>query len=90
MKIITEEMNFRKKMCDYAKKHGVTRAARNYHTNRRFVYRQLDKYDGTARSLALKSRRPHNHPNSHTEEERKLLKHIKHYYEFDGLAEMYI
>ena len=72
------------------KKHGVTRAARKYHTNRRFVYRQLDKYDGTARSLALKSRRPHNHPNSHTEEERKLLKHIKHYYEFDGLAEMYI
>lgn len=90
MKIITEEMNFRKKMCEYSTKHGVTRAARKYHTNRRFVYRQLKKYDGTAKSLALLSRRPHSHPNSHTQEELQMLKHIKHYYQFDGLAEMYI
>lgn len=90
MKIITEEMNFRKKMCEYAKKHGVTRASRKYHTNRKFVYRQLEKYDGTVRSLALKSRKPHSHPNAHTKEEIKLLEHINHYYRFDGLAEMYI
>lgn len=90
MKIITEEMNFRKKMCEYAIKHGVTRAARKYHTNRRFVYRQLEKYDGTVKSLVLRSRRPHTHPNAHTKEEIELLKHIKHYYKFDGLAEMYV
>lgn len=90
MKIITEEMNFRKKMCEYAIKHGVTRASRKYHTNRKFVYRQLEKYDGTVRSLALKSRKPHSHPFAHTEEEKQLLRHIKHYYKFDGLAEMYI
>lgn len=90
MKIITEEMNYRKKMCDYAIKHGVTRAARKYHTNRKFVYRQLKKYDGTRLSLSLRSRRPHNHPNAHKEREIELLKHIKHYYQFDGLAEMYM
>ncbi len=90
MKIITEEMRFRKRMCDYAIKYGVTIAARRYHTNRKFVYRQLDKYDGSVRSLALKSRKPHSHPNAHTTEEKELLKHVKHYYEFDGLAEMYV
>lgn len=90
MKIITEEMKYRKKMCEYALKHGATSSARKYHTNRRFVYRQLERFDGTVRSLALKSRRPHSHPNSHTPEELEMLQHIKHYYAFDGLAEMYV
>lgn len=90
MKIITEEMKYRQKMCEYSKKHGVSKTARKYHTNRKFVYRQLEKYDGTVKSLALKSRKPISHPNSHTKEELKLIKHVKHYYEFDGLAEMYV
>ncbi len=51
MTIITEEMRYRHKLCEYALKHGVTKTARRYHTNRQFVYRQLEKYDGTVRSL---------------------------------------
>ena len=43
MKSITEEMRFRQRLCEYALKHGVTKAARRYHTNRQFVYRQLEK-----------------------------------------------
>ena len=46
MKIITEEMRFRQRLCEYALKYGVTKAARKYQTNRQFVYRQLKKYDG--------------------------------------------
>ena len=90
MKIITEEMKYRKRMCEYAIKNGVTKAARKYHTNRKFVYRQLEKYDGTVRSLALKSRRPHSHPNAHTEEEIKLIRQVKSRYGCDGLAEVYV
>jgi len=90
MKIITEEMNYRKQMCEYALNYGVTKAARKYHTYRKFVYRQLEKYDGTARSLALKSRRPHSHPNSHTEKELIQIKQLKSRYGIDGLAEVYI
>lgn len=90
MKIITEEMKYRKRLCEYAIKNGVTKAARKYHTNRKFVYRQLEKYDGTVRSLALKSRRPHNHPNAHTEEELSLIKKVKSRYGNDGLAEVYV
>lgn len=90
MAIITEEMRFRQHLCEYALKHGVTRAARKYHTYRQFVYRQLEKYDGTVRSLALKSRKPHHSPNAHTEEEltliRRMLKRIGLY----GLAEVYV
>ena len=90
MKIITEEMTYRKQMCEYAIKHGVTKAAKRYHAYRKFVYRQLERYDGTVRSLALKSRRPNRHPNQHTEHEHELLKHIRKYYQCDGLAEMYV
>lgn len=90
MKIITEEMKYRKRLCEYAINYGVTRAARRYHTNRMFVYRQLAKYDGTVKSLAFESRRPHSHPREHKEEELKILKHVNHYYKNDGLAEIYV
>lgn len=90
MSIITEEMRYRKRLCEYALKYGVTKAARKYHTNRQFVYRQLEKYDGTLKSLALKSRRPHSHPNAHTEEEVNLIKKVKSRYGIDGLAEVYV
>ena len=56
MNIITEEMKYRQRLCEYALKNGVTKAARKYHTYRQFVYRQLEKYNGTVRSLALKSK----------------------------------
>ena len=69
MKSITEEMKYRQRLCEYALKYGVTKAARRYHTYRQFVYRQLEKYDGTVRSLALKSRRSHTSLNSHTDDE---------------------
>lgn len=90
MKIITEEMRFRKKLCEFALKNDVTQAARRYHTNRQFIYRQLEKYDGTLKSLALKSRKPHSHPNTHTVEELELIKKMKSRYGIDGLAEVYV
>lgn len=90
MKIITEEMRFRKRLCEFALKNGVTNAAKKYHTNRQFIYRQLKKYDGTVRSLALKSRKPRSHPNAHTIEELELIKKTKSRYGIDGLAEVYV
>ncbi len=87
---ITEEMRFRQRLCEYALKNGVTKAARRYHTNRQFVYRQLKKYDGSVRSLALKSRKPHNSPNAHTEEELALIKKMLKRNGIYGLAEVYV
>lgn len=90
MKIVTEEMRFRQRLCEYALKNGVTKAARRYHTNRQFVYRQLKKYDGSVRSLALKSRRPHHSPKSHTEEELALIRRMLKRNGIYGLAEVYV
>lgn len=90
MTIITEEMKYRQRLCEYAKKHGVTKAARRYHTYRQFVYRQLERYDGDVRSLALKSRKPKHSPNEHTEEELKLIKKMLKRNGIYGLAEVYM
>ena len=90
MASITEEMRFRQRLCEYAIKYGVTKAARKYHTNRQFVYRQLKKYDGSVRSLALKSRKPHCSPNAHTEDELALIKRMLKRNGIYGLAEVYV
>ena len=85
MAIITEEIRFRQRLCEYAIKYGVTKAARKYHTNR-----QLKKYDGSVRSLALKSRKPHYSPNAHTEDELALIKRMLKRNGIYGLAEVYV
>lgn len=91
MSIVTEEMHVRKKMCEYALKYGVSKAARRYNTYRQFVYRQLDKYDGTVESLAFKSRKPKTvHPNQHTEEEIQLVKKKYQRFSHEGLAKVYV
>ena len=63
MTIITEDMRCRKRLCDFAQKHGVINAARRYKTNRMFVYRQLARFDGSLESLRLKSTKSNSHPN---------------------------
>lgn len=90
MSSITEEMRYRQRLCEYALKNGVTKAARRYHTNRQFVYRQIEKYDGTVTSLALRSRRPHHSPNAHSEEELYLIRRMLKRNGVYGLAEVYV
>ena len=83
-------MRFRQRLCEYALKYGVTKAARKYQTNRQFVYRQLKKYDGNVRSLALRSRKPKHSPNAHTEEELTLIRRMLKRNGIYGLAEVYV
>ena len=90
MRSITEEMRFRLHLCEYAIKNRVTQAARQYYTNRQFMYRQLKKYNGNVRSLAVKSRRPHNSPNAHTKDELALIRKILKRNGIYGLAEVYV
>ena len=79
--IITEELRFRKRVCEYAIKHGNNaEAARRYHTSRQQVQRWVKRFDGTINSLRLYSRKPHSHPNQHTEEELILMQiHVRMY-----------
>lgn len=74
---------------EYAiKNNNNAQAARRYHTSRQQVQRWRKKYDGTVKSLANKSRRPHNHPNQHTEKEIELLSKKYQYHKHEGLAEV--
>ncbi|WP_025640184.1 helix-turn-helix domain-containing protein [Schnuerera ultunensis] len=88
--IITEEMRFRQRVVKYAIKHNNNaKAARRYHTSRQQVWRWRKKYDGTIKSLANKSRRPHSHPNQHTQEELGLIRYKHRYHRHEGLAQVY-
>ncbi|MCK9218157.1 MAG: DDE-type integrase/transposase/recombinase [Firmicutes bacterium] len=88
--IITEEMRFRQRVVKYAIKHdNNAKAARKYHTSRQQVHRWRKRYDGTVESLAYKSRRPNFHPNQHTKDELKLIKHKHRYHGHEGLAQVY-
>ena len=49
-------------------------------------YNKNNKYDGTLKSLSLKSRKLH----SHTKEELELIKKIYFLYKIDGLAEVFV
>lgn len=73
MNKITQEILYRQSLIKYADKYGVTKAAIKYKTNRQYIYRWKKRYDGTLQSLTDRSRRPHSHPNQHTEDELKLI-----------------
>lgn len=77
MNKITQTMLFRQALIKYANKHGVTKAAIRYKTNRQYIYRWKRRYDGTIQSLADRSHRPHSHPNQHTPEELKLITNMR-------------
>ena len=77
MNKITQTMLYRQSLIRYAEKHGVTKAAIRYNTNRQYIYRWLKRYDGTLQSLADRSHRPHSHPNQHTEAELNLIRNMR-------------
>lgn len=61
----------------YAQRYGVSRASRKYNKGRSYIYFWLNRYDGTLESLACHSRRPHSHPNQHTEDELTLIRNMR-------------
>ena len=73
MNKITQTARYRQSLILYAKKHGVTAAAKRYRTNRQYIYRWMNRYDGTLQSLEDHSHRPHSHANQHRPEEIKLI-----------------
>lgn len=70
-------MRYRLSLIKYAERYGVSKAARKYRTNRQYIYRWKRRYDGTLESLRELSRRPHHHPNQHTEAEMKLISDMR-------------
>ena len=90
MNTITQDMRFKQAVIEYSLKHGVTKAAIRYKTNRQNIYRWRKKYDGTIHSLSEGSHRPHRHPNQHTEEEIKLVKTMRRRNPHAGLVVFWV
>lgn len=90
MNSITQDITFKQSVVEYSLKNGVTEAAKRYKQHRKTIYRWREKYDGTKKSLADKSRRPHSHPNQHTEEEIKMIKKYKAQNKEDGLVVLWV
>ena len=87
---ITQKLKYKESVVKYSYKHGVTKAAIVYGECRRTIYRWRKRYDGSLNSLKDKSRRPHYHPNQHTEEEIKLIKDYKRSNKDTGLVVLWV
>ena len=72
------------------KRFGVSKASRKYHVNCQFIYRLRWRYDGSPDSLLPHSRRPHSHPNQHTEQELALIRRIRRRNPHDGLVVFWV
>ena len=77
MTSIASEAHYRQRVVRYSYKHSVIEAGIRFRRSRNAIYEWRAKYDGNWKSLMDKSHRPHNHPNQHTEEEKKLI--LRHY-----------
>ncbi len=90
MDSITQDMKFRLSLIKYSGKYGVTKAAIKYKTNRQYIYRWKRRFDGSIESLRDKSRRPHYHPNQHTEQEIKLINDMRKRNMHEGLVVFWV
>ena len=88
-KSITQDMAYRQSLMKYAEKYGVSRASRKYNKSRSYIYFWKARWDGTVQSLACQSRRPHHHPNQHTDAELKLIRDMRRRNPQLGMVELW-
>lgn len=88
-KSITQDMAYRQSLMKFATKNGVSKASRKYNKSRSYIYFWLSRWDGSVESLACQSRRPHAHPNQHTEEELKLIRDMRRRNPDLGMVELW-
>ena len=88
-KSITQDMAYRQSLMKYAEKYGVSRASRKYNKSRSYIYFWKNRWDGTPESLACQSRRPHHHPNQHTQAELKLIRDLRRRNPHLGMVELW-
>lgn len=86
---ITQDMHYRQSLMKYVQKYGVSRASRKYNKSRSYIYFWKARWDGTIESLACQSRRPHSHPNQHTQAELKLIEDMRRRNPSLGMIELW-
>ena len=89
-KSITQKMKYKQSVIKFSLKYGVKEAAKRFNEWPKTIYRWIERYDGSIKSLADKSRRPLSHPNQHTEAEIKLIKNFKRNNKETGLVVLWV
>ena len=82
-------MAYRQSLMKYAEKYGVSRSSRKYNKSRSYIYFWKQRWDGSAASLACQSRRPHGHPNQHTDDELKQIRDMRRRNPTLGMIELW-
>ena len=82
-------MAYRQSLMKYTEKYGVSRASRRYNKSRSYIYFWKARWDGSEASLACQSRKPHSHPNQHTEAELKLIRDMRRRNPSLGMVELW-
>lgn len=86
---ITQDMAYRQSLMRFAQKYGVSKASRKYNKSRSYIYFWLKRWDGSVESLTCQSRRPHSHPNQHTETELKMIRDMRRRNPDLGMVELW-
>ena len=90
MNTLTQTLKRRQVIVEYSLKYGVSVASQRYNVSRPTIYSWRKRYDGTKASLKNFSRRPHSHPNQHTEAEMKLIKDMRRRNPHDGIVVFWV
>ena len=90
MNNITQIIEYRKSVIKHAKNKGIQKTLEKFKVSRATIYRWIKKFDGTNKSLLDKSRRPHSHPNQHTEEELRNIRNYKAKNKNKGLVMLWL
>ena len=77
MNTLTKIARFRQSVVTYSYNFSIKKAILHFNVSRASIYRQRKKYDGSVNSLNNLSRRPHSHPNQHTDDEIKLISDMR-------------
>ena len=82
---IAQDSQYRQRMMAYSEHHGVEETANRYHVSRKTVWKWSKRWDGTAKSLEEKSRRPKSNPRKQKPWEIELVKRMRKKYVEDLL-----
>ena len=89
MNSVSQDMKFRYSLMKYVEKFGVAKACRKYNKCRSYIYFWKARFDGSIESLAYHSRKPHSHPNQHTEAELTLIRNMRRRNPKLGIVELW-
>ncbi len=77
MNTVSQIARYRQSVLLFFFRNGLQITLNKFNVSRASLFRWKKRYDSSAQSLMDRSRRPHHHPNQHTEAELKLIRNMR-------------